>query len=294
MSRSPALSLRAVGRLPEEDADLINNAAKYSPAGSAIRIVVRREGAHAVVSVCDQGIGIPAQMLDRVFDMFVQVPGRARDGLGIGLTLVKHTVELHQGTIEVASAGDGQGSTFVVRLPVGPETEAAAAPRAEVSPPLRGTVRARVLVADDNVDAAETLALVLQLDGHDVRVARDGLEALQMAEQFRPQVALLDIGMPRLDGYETAQRLRALPWAGGIRLIAGHGLGPGTGPQEGDRCGFRPACRETHRPKAAIAPDRGVAGARMLRRLACRVMPADRLRRQRGRATDECAARTSA
>lgn len=213
-----------VTRLAQVFSNLLNNSAKYSPARSVVCIATRREGDRAVVSVSDQGVGIPVEMLDGIFDMFVQVPNRPREGLGIGLTLVKRTVELHRGTVTASSAGEGQGSTFIVRLPLSAETAAAAAPESAY-PPQDRRVRARILVADDNADAAETLALLLELAGHEVRVAGDGVEALAVAEQFRPQIALLDIGMPRLDGYETARRLRDRPWGRSTRLIAITGWG---------------------------------------------------------------------
>jgi PAS domain S-box-containing protein len=219
-----------VTRLAQVFSNLLNNSAKYSPVGSDICIRLQRERNEAIVEVIDNGVGIPSAMVPRIFDMFVQLsPPGMREGLGIGLTLVKRIVDLHGGSIEVASGGEGQGSTFRVRLAV--------AEPAVLDPPLEtaaGRVPAgggaRILVADDNRDAADTLAMILELDGHEVRKAYDGLAALQLAEQFRPQIALLDIGMPHLDGYQTARRIRDRAWGSSVFLIALTGWG-----QEQDR-----------------------------------------------------------
>ena len=216
-------------RLAQVFANLLNNSAKYSPPGSEILIKIAAEGENAVVSVSDNGVGIPATQLPRVFDMFVQLEQSGlREGLGIGLTLVKRLVELHGGIVEASSAGTGQGSTFKVSLPLADNspTEPAHESAKNVAP----TYRARILVADDNRDAAETLSLLLELDGHEVRTAYDGAEALQIAEEFAPQIALLDIGMPSLDGYQTARRIREQPWGSAMLLVALTGWG-----QEQDR-----------------------------------------------------------
>jgi signal transduction histidine kinase/ActR/RegA family two-component response regulator len=218
-----------VTRLAQVFANLLNNSAKYSPPGSEISIKLASEGRHAVVSVSDNGVGIPASMLSRIFDMFVQLEqSDRRDGLGIGLTLVKRLVELHGGIVEASSPGTGQGSTFKVFLPLAESlpTEPAQESAVNVAP----TYRARILVADDNRDAADTLSVILELDGHEVRTAYDGAKALQIAEQFAPQIALLDIGMPNLDGYQTARRIREQPWGSAMLLVALTGWG-----QEQDR-----------------------------------------------------------
>jgi PAS domain S-box-containing protein len=227
---APGVSVHAdVTRLAQVFANLLNNSAKYSPPGSEISIEIASEGGQAVVSVSDNGVGIPQSMLPRIFDMFVQLEqGGLREGLGIGLTLVKRLVELHGGTVEASSPGTGQGSTFKVFLPLAdsPPFEPANHPAVNVAP----SYRARILVADDNRDAADTLSMILELDGHEVRTAYDGMEALQVAEQFAPQIALLDIGMPNLDGYQTARRIRERPWGSAMLLVALTGWG-----QEQDR-----------------------------------------------------------
>ncbi len=216
-----------ITRLAQVFSNLLNNSAKYSPPGADISIATQREGDHVIISVTDTGIGIAPDMLERVFEMFVQVQRQGvRDGLGIGLTLVKRIVELHGGTIVARSGGEGRGSTFQVRLALAP-------PRNAEDPvivrPVR-SARARILVADDNRDAAQSLAVLLQLEGHEVEIAFDGVEALRKAEQFRPQIALLDIGMPNMDGHLAARRIRERPWGDSVRLIALTGWG-----QEDDR-----------------------------------------------------------
>jgi PAS domain S-box-containing protein len=218
-----------VTRLAQVFANLLNNSAKYSPPGSEISIEAACEGRCAVISVSDNGVGIPATQLPRVFDMFVQLEQSGlREGLGIGLTLVKRLVELHGGTVEASSAGAGQGSTFKVSLPLAENSPAE--PAHESAKNVAPTYRARILVADDNRDAADTLSLILELDGHEVRTAYDGVEALRIAEEFAPQIALLDIGMPSLDGYQTARRIREQPWGSPMLLVALTGWG-----QEQDR-----------------------------------------------------------
>ena len=226
-----------VTRLAQVFANLLNNSAKYSPPGSEISIQIASEGRHAVVSVSDNGVGIPASMLPRIFDMFVQLEQSGlREGLGIGLTLVKRLVELHGGMVEASSPGAGQGSTFRVLLPLAdsPPPE----PAQESAAPVAPTYRARILVADDNRDAADTLSMILELDGHEVRTAYDGEKALQIAEQFAPQVALLDIGMPNLDGYQTARRIRGEPWGSAMLLIALTGWGQEQDRRQATEAGF--------------------------------------------------------
>jgi signal transduction histidine kinase/CheY-like chemotaxis protein len=199
-------------RLAQVFSNLLNNAAKYGEPGGSISLTGERHGASVVVSVRDTGIGIPAPMLPRIFDMFTQVDSsleRAHGGLGIGLTLVRSLVELHGGTVEARSAGPGQGSEFTIRLPavaIEPDDaprEAPSRPEPAEAPPRR-----RILVVDDNEDAATSLSLLLTLAGNEVRTGHDGLAAVEMAAAFRPTVILLDIGMPRLNGYEAARRIR--------------------------------------------------------------------------------------
>jgi PAS domain S-box-containing protein len=197
-------------RLSQIFSNLLNNAAKYTDPGGRIRVEIEREKNNAVVRICDTGMGIPAAMLPRIFDMFVQVE-RAGDhsqgGLGIGLTLVKRLTELHGGTIEARSDGPGKGSVFTVRLPLA--AERGASPGASTGPyPAATLLDLRVLVVDDNKDAADSLAVLLRANGSEVRVAYDGLEAVGAAIAFKPNVVLLDIGLPKLYGYDAARRIR--------------------------------------------------------------------------------------
>ena len=195
-------------RLAQVFSNLLNNAAKYSTPNGAISLSLRREGDDAVVRVADRGIGIEAAMLPRIFDLFTQgrhVPQHARGGLGIGLTLVRSLVRLHQGAIEAHSDGPGQGSMFTVRLPLLRHAPARAPARpADLTVP-EGL---RVLVVDDNVDAAQTMGLLLAALGVDHAVAFDGVEAMERVAVAVPDLVLLDLGMPGMDGFEVARRLR--------------------------------------------------------------------------------------
>jgi PAS domain S-box-containing protein len=193
-------------RLAQVFGNLIHNAAKYTPPGGRIGLDVERDHS-VVVRVSDTGIGIPPEMLPRVFDLFTQVgpsTDRAQGGLGIGLTLVRRLVEMHGGSVQAESMGDGAGSTFTVRLPLASGFVAAPDPHTE--PPRAGPVR--VLVVDDNVDGAESLAMLMALDGHETRTAHTGPDALAAAQRFHPDVVLLDIGLPGMSGYEVARHIR--------------------------------------------------------------------------------------
>jgi signal transduction histidine kinase len=200
-------------RLAQVFSNLLNNSAKYSEPGGSVSLTGEQHGAFVIISVKDTGIGIPAHMLPRIFEMFTQVDPsleRAQGGLGIGLTLVRRLVELHGGTVEARSAGPGQGSEVTVRLPAAASQPRTATPRevanrGEAAGPLP---KRRILVVDDNEDAAASLTLLLTLSGNEVRTAHDGLTAVKMAAAFRPAVILLDIGMPKLNGYEAARRIR--------------------------------------------------------------------------------------
>lgn len=228
-------------RLAQVFANLLNNGAKYSDAWSNIGIRAVREGNHVVVTVSDQGIGIQADMLETIFEMFTQVERpqpSPHDGLGVGLTLVKRLVELHGGSVSAWSEGPGMGSSFHVRLGLLRTTGGETRPLPVAGKITDGSPRARILVADDNYDAAQSLALMLGMDGHDVRTASDGLEALRVAEEFRPQIVLLDIGMPKLDGYEAARRLRERPWASTTLLFALTGWGQEEDRERGRQAGF--------------------------------------------------------
>ena len=217
-------------RLVQVVSDLLDNAAKYTHEGGRISLTANAEDEQVVISVNDNGIGIAPEFLPRVFDLFMQSErplDRATGGLGLGLSLVKRLAELHGGTVEAKSPGLGQGSTFTVRLPklaAAPFLEAATsetAPRDEPS-----SRRLRVLVVDDNIDAAEGLALWFKLKGFEERMAFDGPAALTAAENFHPEVVILDIGLPGLDGFEVARRLRAQPGMAHALLIALSGYGP--------------------------------------------------------------------
>jgi len=218
-------------RLSQVISNLLTNAIKYSDPGARIALTCSMQGNDLALSVRDNGVGIAPESLARIFEMFSQVDGmteRSEGGLGIGLALVKGIVELHGGRVEARSGGLGTGSEFIVRLPVAAKAKASAAPVIENTPSI-GAGR-RILVADDNRDAAESLAMLLEMEGHEVRVAHHGRAALAVAQVFRPDMALLDIGMPEMSGYDVAQALRSEPWAAGIKLIALTGWG-----QDSDR-----------------------------------------------------------
>jgi two-component system CheB/CheR fusion protein len=209
---SPPLRLEAdAARLEQVLSNLLNNSAKYTMPGGQISLWAGKEGDEAVVRVRDNGIGVPPDVLGRVFEPFVQSDGslaRSEGGLGIGLTLVRSLVEMHGGTVEASSPGLGQGSEFVVRLPARVPVSASEPLLPRETSPFTPARPVRVLVVEDNVDAAESLATLLRLWGHDVHVVHDGLDALDAARDYRPEVVLLDIGLPGLDGYQVAERLR--------------------------------------------------------------------------------------
>lgn len=253
-------------RLAQVLSNLLTNAAKYTNPNGWIRLSAREEGAEIVIRVTDNGIGIPADSLVRIFEMFSQsqpAMGRAEGGLGIGLALAKGLTRLHGGTIEARSAGLGQGSEFIVRLPrlQGAEASRTADKPARQSEPVR--TGCRIIVADDNTDAATSLAMLLQLDGHEVHVAADGAGALEIAAKVRPDVMLLDIGMPGLNGYEVARRIREAKWGRPITLIAVTGWG-----QESDKRCAREAGFDHHLTKPV---DPGIVHAM----LAARSRPAN-------------------
>jgi CheY-like chemotaxis protein len=207
-------------------ANLLNNAVKYTPADGHIQIQVTATSESVSVAVRDDGMGIAPDVLERIFDMFFQ-NGRPSDdghgGLGVGLTLVRGLVRLHRGSVRAFSRGEGQGSEFVITLPRADDTVTVQAlPGSEATEDIRPL---RILVADDNVDSANSWSALIEGGGHEVVTAHDGRAALQLAEQFRPQVALLDIGMPHLNGYEVAQRIRASDWGREATLIAVTGWG---------------------------------------------------------------------
>jgi CheY-like chemotaxis protein/two-component sensor histidine kinase len=235
-------------RLSQVVLNLLNNAAKYTSEHGRIWLSADLEQGLAVIRVRDSGMGIHPELRTKIFDLFMQgarTLDRADGGLGIGLTLVERLVALHGGSIEANSDGLGKGSEFVVRLP------AVAAPRPNApegapgeAPPTR--VRRRVLVVDDNRDSTESMQMLLKAWGHDARSARDGVEALDMAADFQPEVVLLDIGLPGMDGYEVARRMHALPGLRNTVLIAMTGYG-----QEEDRMRSREAGFARHLVKPA-------------------------------------------
>jgi PAS domain S-box-containing protein len=229
LPEEPLMLLADRVRLTQVFANLLNNAAKYTDPGGRIWVDAAREDGRVLVSVRDTGIGIPAEALPRVFDMFAQAHravGRGQGGLGIGLTMVRSLVEMHNGAVEARSAGNGAGSEFLVRLPLAEKEESVpeCCGLAPVRPntPFAGQ---RILVVDDNRDAADTLGLLLEADGAEVRVAYDGRTALALADSFLPCSVLLDIGMPVMDGYEVARRLRQDARFAGLRIVALTGWG---------------------------------------------------------------------
>jgi PAS domain S-box-containing protein len=226
-------------RLTQIFSNILHNAVKYTPPGGRIEIALRGADGQAVVSVRDNGMGIPPEMIEHIFEPFAQLDRsyeRPNGGLGIGLTLARRLVELHQGRIEARSAGRGKGTEILIHLP-----SIAAAPAQRTSAPDRQNefpATRRVLIADDNHDAGISLSMLLQSMGHDTRVVHDGIEAVEEAEVFHPDVVLLDIGMPRLDGYETARRIAGRPWAAATQIVAVTGWGQETDRQRAREAGF--------------------------------------------------------
>ena len=216
-------------RLSQILGNILNNAAKFTDPGGRIGLSVARKADTVVVSVVDSGAGISEEMLPRVFDLFTQVErplDRTTTGLGIGLALVHRLVEMHGGHVMAHSDGPGKGAELIVELPLHETALPTAVIREPVRQPEAPTLTSRrVLVVDDNIDAAETLALMLKLHGHHVQTAHDGLDALRVAPVFAPHIILLDLGMPNLNGYETANRIRSQPWGRDMALVALTGWG---------------------------------------------------------------------
>ncbi len=247
-------------RLAQVIANLLNNAAKYTEERGRIVLSAAREGGDVVLRVKDNGLGIAPDVLPRVFELFTQdhrTLDRSQGGLGIGLTMVKGLVEMHGGGVRAFSEGPGKGSEFVVRLPLlqlqsadcrlqNENGAGKAAPSSNPQSKISNLQSRKVLIVDDNADSAESLALLLSMRGHEVRTAHDGPAALEAAEAFRPQAVLLDIGLPGMDGYEVARRLRDRPGAEGVLLVALTGYG-----QEDDRRRAAEAGFDAHLVKPA-------------------------------------------
>jgi PAS domain S-box-containing protein len=228
-----AVQLEAdVVRLAQVFSNLLINAAKYTDPGGHIQLRAAQEGASVVISVSDNGIGIPQDMLPQVFNMFFQsraALGRAEGGLGVGLSLVRGLVALHGGSVEAHSAGVGQGSEFIVRLPLGAAVSDAVDAAVEAEQ-ISADAGLKILIVDDNRDAADTCAMLLEASGHHVQTAYTARQALELARAFRPHALLLDIGLPDIDGYMLAEQVRAAPWGRNAVLVAVTGWG-----QEQDR-----------------------------------------------------------
>jgi CheY-like chemotaxis protein len=238
---SPILVDADVSRVAQALSNLLNNAAKYTSRGGRVWLSAEHQSRNAVLTVGDNGIGIPAEMIPRIFEMFAQADQsleRAQGGLGIGLTLAKQLIEMHGGTIQARSDGPGKGAVFTICLPLATPT----APELRgPSPKRKRSVPAlplRILVVDDHRDSADSLSLLLRSRGNDVRTAHDGLEALEAAKQHRPDVVLLDVGLPKLNGYEVARPIRALPWGKSAVLIALTGWGQPEDKRRSTAAGF--------------------------------------------------------
>ena len=220
-------------RLAQVFSNLLINAATYTPAGGRLGLTVEAVGEEVEVRVSDNGIGISAEQMPHLFDMFTQgdsLADRAQGGMGIGLSLARGLVDMHGGRISAHSPGPGRGSEFVVHLPLARTAAAASGATTTAGGVEAPVATCRVLVADDLRDSADSLGLLIELMGHTVEIAYDGEEALRAAERFRPDIVLLDLGMPKLDGFEVSRRIRAAPWSESVRLVAQSGWG-----QEEDR-----------------------------------------------------------
>jgi CheY-like chemotaxis protein len=231
-------------RLAQVISNLLNNAAKYTDDGGHIRLDAALAGSMVAIRVRDTGLGVAPNLLPHVFDLFTQADrtlDRAEGGLGIGLTLVKRLVEMHGGQVEAHSEGLGRGAEFIVRLPVlatEPEHANERAPRAvEPGPGMEGR-KLRILIVDDNVDAADSIAMLLGMEGHQTRTVNTARAALLAAPEFKPEVVLLDIGLPEMDGYEVARRLRAQNGSHLMRLVAVTGYGQPADRRRAHAAGF--------------------------------------------------------
>jgi PAS domain S-box-containing protein len=240
-------------RLAQVFSNLLANSARYTPPGGRILLRAERTDGRLTVAVEDNGIGIPRGALPRIFDMFSQVDRvheRVSGGLGIGLALVKGLVEMHGGTVTASSAGEGQGSVFTVTLPLSEVHADLPAGAGAHAASLNFGPRRRILVADDNRDAALSLAMLLRIMGHDVTTANDGVEALEIAQAYQPHVIFMDIGMPRLNGLDATRQIREHAWGEDVRIVALTGWG-----QDSDRTQSRAAGCDDHLVKPVSAED---------------------------------------
>jgi PAS domain S-box-containing protein len=254
ISSEPLHVLGDFARLTQVFANLLSNSAKYTEPGGYIELTLHRDGTDAVATVKDTGIGIPPESLHAVFDMFSQVQAHkehAGGGLGIGLALVRSLVEMHHGRVEAQSEGPGRGSVFTVRLPLqqGSATAPPLPAAAGLSQKADQTVR-RILIADDNPDAAESLAQILRSQGHETTIAANGRQAIELAERFRPQIIFMDLGMPQLDGLQATRQIRAQPWGKSLLVVALTGWG-----QPVDRKRSREAGMDMHLVKPMDVAD---------------------------------------
>jgi PAS domain S-box-containing protein len=249
-------------RMSQVIGNLLGNSVKYTPPGGSIRLAAAVEGGEVVISVQDTGIGIPAASLRRIFDMFSQVDRsieRSTGGMGIGLALVKGLVEMHGGTVEAASPGPGLGSTFTVRLPLDEPSLAAGDETGDSDAAVKALrTKRRILVVDDNRDAALSLAMMLELMGNEVTLAHDGLEGVDAADRVRPHMIIMDVGMPKLNGYDATRRIRELPWGRDVKILALTGWG-----QEVDRQRSKEAGCDGHlvKPVSVVDLERALADA---------------------------------
>jgi len=226
-------------RLAQAIGNLLNNACKYTDRDGCIYVSVNREDSDVVIRIRDTGIGISAEQLPLVFDMFTQLEGSpdgSQSGLGIGLTLVKNLVEMHGGSVSASSAGRGRGCEFVVRLPIHQQAVEVAVPTQAAND--GASTSKRILVVDDNRDSANSLATFLQLFGNETHLAFDGKEAVEVAATVQPDVVLLDIGMPRMNGYDAARKIREQPWASRVVLVAVTGWGQNEDKRKAHDAGF--------------------------------------------------------
>ena len=215
-------------RLAQVVGNILHNAAKFTNSGGHIHLSVVREGSYGVIRVKDTGIGIQKELIPRAFELFTQVHAKSecsQGGLGIGLALVRRLAEMHGGNVTAQSDGPGQGTEFVIRLPIAAKPAMRVETQSTDAPAMPTVAPRRILVADDNRDAAESLGLQLQLAGHEVRTAQDGAEALKVGNAFKPEIVLLDLGMPKMDGYETARQMRRRSWGKRAAIVALTGWG---------------------------------------------------------------------